>query len=48
MSAFAELVHESAASGYAWAYLDEDSKREVRRALLKAVCIPGYQVAFAS
>jgi alpha-D-ribose 1-methylphosphonate 5-phosphate C-P lyase len=30
-----------------YAYLDEDSKRVVRRALLKAVCIPGYQVPFA-
>lgn len=48
MSAFLELVNQAAPSGYAWAYLDEDSKREVRRALLKAVCIPGYQVAFAS
>lgn len=48
MSALAELLQRSAASGYAWAYLDEESKREIRRALLKAVCIPGYQVAFAS
>lgn len=48
MSAFAEILNERKPSGYAWAYLDEDSKREVRRALLKAVCIPGYQVPFAS
>jgi alpha-D-ribose 1-methylphosphonate 5-phosphate C-P lyase len=48
MSALTELLEETAPSGYAWAYLDEDSKREVRRALLKAVCIPGYQVPFAS
>jgi alpha-D-ribose 1-methylphosphonate 5-phosphate C-P lyase len=48
VSAFAALLREQEQSGYAWAYLDEDSKREVRRALLKAVCIPGYQVAFAS
>lgn len=34
--------------GYAWGYLDEPSKREVRRALLKAVCLPGHQVPFAS
>jgi alpha-D-ribose 1-methylphosphonate 5-phosphate C-P lyase len=34
--------------GYGWAYLDEPSKQEVRRALLKAVCIPGHQVPFAS
>jgi alpha-D-ribose 1-methylphosphonate 5-phosphate C-P lyase len=28
--------------------LDEDAKREVRRALLTAVCVPGYQVPFGS
>jgi len=28
--------------------LDEESKREIRRALLHAVCIPGYQVPFGS
>ncbi len=33
---------------YNYAFLDEQSKREVRRALLKAVAIPGYQVPFAS
>ena len=31
-----------------FAYLNECTKRMVRRALLKAVCIPGYQVAFGS
>lgn len=31
-----------------FALLDEESKREVRRALLQAVCIPGYQVPFGS
>ncbi|MDR2340637.1 MAG: alpha-D-ribose 1-methylphosphonate 5-phosphate C-P-lyase PhnJ [Deltaproteobacteria bacterium] len=30
-----------------FAYLDEDSKRLVRRALLKAVSVPGYQVPFS-
>jgi alpha-D-ribose 1-methylphosphonate 5-phosphate C-P lyase len=30
------------------AYLDETAKREVRRALLKALCIPGHQIPFAS
>jgi alpha-D-ribose 1-methylphosphonate 5-phosphate C-P lyase len=35
------------AQPYNFAYLDEDSKREIRRALLKAVAIPGYQVPFA-
>jgi len=29
-------------------YLDEQTKRMIRRALLKAVAIPGYQVPFAS
>jgi alpha-D-ribose 1-methylphosphonate 5-phosphate C-P lyase len=31
-----------------YAYLDERSKRAVRRALLKALAIPGHQVPFAS
>ncbi|MBJ3775414.1 alpha-D-ribose 1-methylphosphonate 5-phosphate C-P-lyase PhnJ [Acuticoccus mangrovi] len=33
---------------YNFAYLDEATKRMIRRALLKAVAIPGYQVPFAS
>jgi alpha-D-ribose 1-methylphosphonate 5-phosphate C-P lyase len=36
------------ASGYNFGYLDENSKRMIRRALLKAVAIPGYQVPFGS
>ncbi|UNK47823.1 alpha-D-ribose 1-methylphosphonate 5-phosphate C-P-lyase PhnJ [Arthrobacter sulfonylureivorans] len=32
----------------AYAYLDERTKRNVRRALLKALAIPGWQVPFAS
>lgn len=31
-----------------FALLDEDSKREIRRALLQAVATPGYQVPFGS
>ncbi|MFA5707486.1 alpha-D-ribose 1-methylphosphonate 5-phosphate C-P-lyase PhnJ [Mycolicibacterium sp.] len=31
-----------------YAYLDEDTKRNVRRAVLKALAIPGWQVPFAS
>ncbi|KAB8137770.1 alpha-D-ribose 1-methylphosphonate 5-phosphate C-P-lyase PhnJ [Gracilibacillus oryzae] len=31
-----------------FAFLDEGSKKEIRRASLKAVAIPGYQVPFAS
>ncbi|MBN2735897.1 MAG: alpha-D-ribose 1-methylphosphonate 5-phosphate C-P-lyase PhnJ [Spirochaetales bacterium] len=33
---------------YNFALLDENTKREVRRALLKAIAIPGFQVPFAS
>lgn len=33
---------------YNFAFLDEGSKREIRRATLKGVAIPGYQVPFAS
>ena len=33
---------------YNFAFLDEGSKREIRRAILKGVAIPGYQVPFAS
>jgi alpha-D-ribose 1-methylphosphonate 5-phosphate C-P lyase len=39
---------EAAGEAYNFAYLDEDTKRMIRRALLKAVAIPGYQVPFAS
>jgi alpha-D-ribose 1-methylphosphonate 5-phosphate C-P lyase len=31
-----------------FAFFDEGSKKEIRRAILKAVAIPGYQVPFAS
>ncbi len=33
-------------SGYNFAYLDEQTNRMIRRAILKAVAIPGYQVPF--
>jgi alpha-D-ribose 1-methylphosphonate 5-phosphate C-P lyase len=39
---------EQTAGGYNFAYLDEQTKRMIRRAILKAVAIPGYQVPFAS
>lgn len=39
---------DSLLDGYNFAYLDESTKRMIRRALLKAVAIPGYQVPFAS
>jgi alpha-D-ribose 1-methylphosphonate 5-phosphate C-P lyase len=34
--------------GYNFAYLDEQTKRMLRRTILKAVCVPGHQVPFAS
>src|SRR5579863_2620144 len=34
--------------GYNFAYLDEQTKRMVRRSILKAVAIPGHQVPFGS
>ena len=46
MGALDDLVPETPA--YNYAFLDEQSKREIRRALLKAVAIPGYQVPFGS
>ncbi|KAB2953458.1 alpha-D-ribose 1-methylphosphonate 5-phosphate C-P-lyase PhnJ [Heliorestis acidaminivorans] len=33
---------------YNFAFFDEGSKREIRRATVKAISIPGYQVPFAS
>lgn len=35
-------------AGYSFAFLDEHTKREVRRRVLKAVAIPGHQVPFGS
>jgi alpha-D-ribose 1-methylphosphonate 5-phosphate C-P lyase len=35
-------------TGYNFAYLDEQTKRMVRRAILKAVAIPGHQVPFGA
>ena len=36
------------APAYNFAYLNEQTKRMIRRAILKAVAIPGYQVPFAA
>ena len=33
---------------YNFAYLDEQTKRMIRRAILKGLAIPGYQVPFSS
>ena len=38
----------SARSAYNFGFLDEYAKKEVRRAILKAIAIPGYQVPYAS
>ncbi|RQS71140.1 carbon-phosphorus lyase complex subunit PhnJ [Burkholderia sp. Bp8963] len=35
-------------AGYSFGFLDEYAKREIRRAVLKAICIPGYQTPYAS
>lgn len=43
-----DLQSERPRHGYNFAYLDEHTKRMIRRAILKAVAIPGYQVPFAS
>lgn len=31
-----------------YGFLDEEAKKEIRRAILKSIAIPGYQVSFAS
>jgi alpha-D-ribose 1-methylphosphonate 5-phosphate C-P lyase len=36
------------ATGYSYGFLDEFAKRELRRRILKAIAIPGYQVPYAS
>ena len=38
----------SPTAAYSFAYLDEGTKRMIRRAILKAVALPGYQVPFGS
>ncbi len=44
MNALTESVNTQ--GGYNFAYLDQQTKRMIRRGLLKAVAIPGYQVPF--
>ena len=36
------------AQDFSYAFLDEASKLELRRKILKGICIPGYQVPYAS
>lgn len=46
---FARLAALAAApSAYNYAFLDEVAKKEIRRGLLKAVALPGFQTPFAS
>jgi alpha-D-ribose 1-methylphosphonate 5-phosphate C-P lyase len=40
--------HRPSLNGYNFAYLDEQTKRMIRRAILKAVAIPGHQIPFGS
>ncbi len=35
-------------AGYNFGFLDEYAKREIRRTILKAICVPGYQTPYAS
>ena len=41
-------MNDAGEPGYNFAYLDESTKRMIRRAILKAIAIPGYQVPFGS
>jgi alpha-D-ribose 1-methylphosphonate 5-phosphate C-P lyase len=38
----------TAQAGYNFAYLDEQTKRAIRRTILKAIAVPGYQAPFGS
>lgn len=44
----ADLLAEAADPGIGYGYLDELAKRDIRRAVLSAVAVPGYQVPFGS
>lgn len=35
-------------AGYAFGFLDSRAKKELRRSMLKAICLPGYQVPYSS
>ena len=43
-----ETGREQVIATYNFAYLDEQTKRMIRRAILKGIAVPGYQVPFAS
>ena len=40
------MSKETKRGDYNFAFLDEGSKREIRRAVLHAIAVPGYQVPF--
>lgn len=42
------MPHTTRGSAYNFGFLDEYAKKEIRRAALKAIAIPGYQVPYAS
>jgi alpha-D-ribose 1-methylphosphonate 5-phosphate C-P lyase len=48
IDAYESRVETKKGNGYNFAFIDEGTKREIRRKILKAVAIPGYQVPFAS
>ena len=41
------MSKETKRGDYNFAFLDEGSKREIRRAVLHAIAVPGYQVPSA-
>lgn len=48
MNALTQDTSSQNLASYNFAYLDEQTKRMIRRAILKGIAIPGYQVPFAS
>src|SRR3546814_8250091 len=44
----AEVPSDGGLAAYNFAYLDGQTKRMIRRAILKAIAVPGYLVPFAS
>lgn len=44
----AETQKNNRATGYPFGFMDEGAKKEIRRSILKAVAIPGYQVPYGS
>lgn len=42
------MSHATSGNAYNFGFLDEYAKKEIRRAVLKAIAIPGYQVPYAS